>query len=342
MKKTSCIVTPLILLALVALFAATAGPALSAQPDAKGQTKTVVSPADGKAEARTERGLYEVSISVAGAAFAVGPNSVNLMIRDKGGKPVSGADVAVVPWLPSSGHGVWEKPVTLERGGGIYRVDNVVLVRSGQWDLRVTVKSGAGEDRAIFSVSVGPGARTSREEPQKSKRRYVRSVEAYTVPNVTLINQDGKKVNFASFIDSGKPVVVDFIYTTCTTICPVLSAGFAGIRNRLGKDADAVQLVSVSIDPENDRPEQMKHYLSMFKAGPGWDFLTGSREDIGLVLKALDAEVPDKMAHKPLYLIRGSKSDQWVRIYGLVSGADLMEELRRVENKGVNEPLMTH
>lgn len=296
----------------------------------------------GKLVKRTEKGLYDVSLSLAGPEFAVGANSVNLMIRDAGGKPVTGAEVVVTPWLPSGGHGVWDKPSVSERGGGAYRVDNIVLARSGQWELRISVKKGAGADRAVFAAAAGGGARTSQEAQQKAKRRYVRTVESLAVPSVTLLNQNGKKVGFSSFIDNGKPVIVDFIYTTCTTICPVLSAGFAGLRNRLGKDADRVQLVSISIDPENDRPEQMKRYLSMFKAGEGWDFLTGSREDIGLLLRALDAEVPDKMAHKPIYLIRGSKSDQWVRITGLISGTDLMEELRRVETRGVNEALMTH
>ena len=342
MKRKSAKAAPSILLALSMLIIPAAGQAQTAQKGAADVRKTVGDPEKGKSAQQTEKGLFNVSLAVAGAELAVGPNSVNLMLRDRNGKPVNGAEVAVTPWLPASGHGVWDKPAVLERGGGIYRVDNIVFVRSGQWELRVSVRKGAEEDRAVFSLSVGGGAKTSQAEPQKSKRRYVRTVESYTVPNVTLLNQDGKKIRFASFIDSGKPVAIDFIYTTCTTICPVLSAGFTSVRSKLGKDAASVQLISLSIDPENDRPEQMKEYLSRYHAGEGWDFLTGSREDIALVLRALDAEVPDKMAHKPIYLIRGSQSDQWVRIYGLVSGSDLMEELRRVETRGVNEPIMTH
>jgi protein SCO1/2 len=336
-----CAITALIvLLASALLVVPLTGSAETAPKSAIG--KSGAEPEKGKLLVQTEKDLFSISLSVAAAEFAAGANSANLMIRDKSGKAVIGAEIVVTPWLPAAGHGVYDKPVVLERGGGAYRVDNIVLVRSGKWELRVSVKKGTQEDRAVFSVVVGAGARTSQEEPQRSKRRYVRTVESYTIPNVTLLDQDGKKVRFASFIDSGKPVVIDFIYTTCTTICPVLSAGFSSIRNRLGKDAGSVQLVSISIDPENDRPEQMKQYLSMFKAGAGWDFLTGSREDIALVLKALDAEVPDKMAHKPLYLIRGSKTDQWVRLNGLISGADLMDELRKAETRGVNEPIMTH
>lgn len=337
MKRINAQAALIILLAFALLFTPLTG---DAQTAPKGPADWDVE--KGKVVKQTEKGLFNISLSIAGVEPVVGTNSANLMIKDKNGKPLTGAELGVIPWLPAGGHGVWDKPTVVERGGGTYRVDNIVFARSGQWDLRVSVKRGAEEDRAVFSFSVGSGTRTSQEAPQRSKRRYIRTVEAYAVPNVTLLNQDGKKLRLGSFIDSGKPVVIDFIYTTCTTICPVLSAGFASLRSKLGKDAAAVQLISISIDPENDRPEQMKAYLNKFGAGEGWDFVTGNREDIAIVLKALDAEIPDKMAHRPIYLIRGSKTDQWVRINGLVSGADLMEELRRVETRGVNEPIMTH
>jgi protein SCO1/2 len=128
-------------------------------------------------------------------------------------------------------------------------------------------------------------------------------------------------------------VIIDFIYTTCTTVCPILSAGFSNLRSRLGKDARTVQFISISIDPEHDRPEEMKKYLSRYNAGEGWDFLTGSREDITLVLKAFDASVVDKMSHIPLYILHGPGSDEWVRIRGLIGQSDLMSELRRVRNR---------
>lgn len=165
------------------------------------------------------------------------------------------------------------------------------------------------------------------------KEKYSRSVQYYNIPNVTLLNQDGKKVKIREMVDSGKPVIIDFIYTTCTTICPVLSATFTNLRKELGADADKVQLISISIDPEHDRPEQMKKYLSRYKAGKGWDFLTGSREDINKVLRSLNANFVDKMAHEPLYIIHSPHSDDWVRIKGLLTKGDLLQELKKVGHK---------
>ena len=117
------------------------------------------------------------------------------------------------------------------------------------------------------------------------------------------------------------------------SICPVLSTTFAQLQEKLGPERSKVQLVSISIDPEHDRPEQMKQYLKRFKAGKGWDFLTGSREDINRVLKSLDATLVDKMSHEPLYILHAPHSDDWVRIKGLLNKGDLLNELRRIEHK---------
>jgi protein SCO1/2 len=305
------------------------GYAQTAPKGAGDSRKAAREPEKGKV---TEKGLFTIAVAFNGRELAQGANSLTLIIRDKREGYVTGAQVAVTPWLPAGGHGVWEKPVVTDRGEGYYRVENVVLARNGQWDLRVSVRRGTEEDRAVFSFPVGAGNGKPREDAGGTVRKYPRTVKYYKIPDVTLLNQDGKKIRLRSYLDSGKPVIVDFIYTTCTTVCPVLSAGFVSLRNRLG-ETRSVQLISLSIDPENDRPENMKQYLAMFHAGEGWDFLTGSREDITSVLKAFDAYIPDKMEHQPLYILRGPKSDEWVRISGLISGADLMREFRGIENK---------
>ncbi|TMH78936.1 MAG: SCO family protein [Betaproteobacteria bacterium] len=83
----------------------------------------------------------------------------------------------------------------------------------------------------------------------------VRSTLNYTVPDITLVRSDGVRVNLANELDDGRPVLLDFIYTTCTTICPVMTQTFAEVQKRLGRDAAKVKMVSVSIDPEEDTPE---------------------------------------------------------------------------------------
>ena len=163
-----------------------------------------------------------------------------------------------------------------------------------------------------------------------AETKYHRTVEAYTVPDVVLVNQNGNKVHLKEYLQSDKPVILDFIYGTCTTICPVLSASFVNLQRKLGADIQKVRMVSITIDPENDTPKVMKEYLARYRAKPGWDFLTGTRRDINAVMTAFNAYIPDKMSHYPLTLIRAPRDNTWVRIFGLTSGVELMGECQKV------------
>jgi len=167
---------------------------------------------------------------------------------------------------------------------------------------------------------------TSAGGVQADEKRYKRSEGKYVIPDVTLVNQDRQKVRLVDLLHSEKPVLVDFIYGTCTTICPVLSAGYASLQRKLAPDSERVQLVSISIDPEYDTPEVMTEYLEKYKAKPGWMFLTGTRKDIDKVMRAFDAYVPNKMAHYPITFLHAPGADRWIRIYGLIGTSDLMKE----------------
>jgi protein SCO1/2 len=163
---------------------------------------------------------------------------------------------------------------------------------------------------------------------------YTRTVERYDVPDVVLTNQDGRKVRLRKLLLGDKPVLVNFVYTTCTTICPVLSANFKNFQRKLDHQSSRAQLVSISIDPENDTPRAMKKYLAQYKAQPGWEFLTGSRDDIDKVIWAFGALYlydQNKMEHYPLVLLRSPADGRWVRIYGLIGTSELIKEFEEVE-----------
>ena len=172
----------------------------------------------------------------------------------------------------------------------------------------------------------GGGTRLLAQTPPSIKR----TLESYTVPDVTLVNQDGAKVKLGALLDTGQPVIVDFIFGTCTTICPVLSAGYANLQTKLPAAGPKVHMISISIDPENDTPKVMRDYLKRYRAKPGWDFFTGKREDIDKVMVAFNAYIPNKMSHFPLTLIREPKTGQWIRIFGLMSSSEFVEECRKV------------
>ncbi|MCU0305039.1 MAG: SCO family protein [Thermoanaerobaculales bacterium] len=135
-------------------------------------------------------------------------------------------------------------------------------------------------------------------------------------------------------MDSGEVVMLDFIFGTCTTICPILSAGFSSLQRRMGSGPGGPVLISVSIDPEHDTPEVMSAYLKRYRSQPGWSFVTGERNDINAIMRAFDAYVPDKMSHQPVTFIRIGDTDRWLKIDGLVSTKDLLAELERTRGGG--------
>ena len=123
------------------------------------------------------------------------------------------------------------------------------------------------------------------------------------IPDVVLTNQDGKKVSLKSLLQTAKPVMLDFIYSSCTTTCPVLSTTFTNVQNRLGPDTQKVQLISISTDPVHDTPEVIKGYLKKYRAKPGWDYLTGNPEEIAKVVTAFRLR---EMSYNYFTLIRRS------------------------------------
>ncbi len=166
------------------------------------------------------------------------------------------------------------------------------------------------------------------EVPGAADAAYTKTIQQYTIPDVTLINQEGEKIRLMKILSADKPVLLDFIYTTCTTICPVLSANFVNFQRKKGPEAGKTQLVSISIDPENDTPRTMKAYMKRYGAKQGWDFLTGSREDIDKVIRAFNAlngTVLNKMDHLPIILIKSTADQRWVRINGLIGTTELMK-----------------
>ena len=103
----------------------------------------------------TANGLYSVKIVIKDQALNVGVNTFDIIVRDKNGKEVTDAEINVVPWMPEMGHGVFDKPVVKEKGGGTYSVDNVVLIMEGRWEMRLKIKKDNAEDNVTFAFPVG-------------------------------------------------------------------------------------------------------------------------------------------------------------------------------------------
>lgn len=158
---------------------------------------------------------------------------------------------------------------------------------------------------------------------------YRRSARSYSaIPDVVLTDSEARPVRLRELLAAADPVMVNFIFTTCTTICPVMTKVFADVRSRLGDEAKHVRMISISIDPENDTPAQLKAYAQKFEADARWTFLTGRVQDVAAVQRAFDAYNSDKMSHEPLTLLRAVPGNAWVRIDGFASPEELAGEYR--------------
>jgi protein SCO1 len=105
------------------------------------------------------------------------------------------------------------------------------------------------------------------------------------LPDVSLIDQHGQAISLASL--KGKPVLIDFIYTSCASTCPVLTSKIAAVARELGPALNTVTIVSITLDPEHDSPAQLAAYAKSQTAdSKSWLFLTGKPADIDQVLAA--------------------------------------------------------
>lgn len=104
------------------------------------------------------------------------------------------------------------------------------------------------------------------------------------LPDISLLDQHGQKVSLASL--KGKPVLFDFIYTSCPGPCLVLTSRMKQVANELGSAlGKEVRFVSITVDPEHDHPQQLLTYADNQGANvDGWLFLTGAPKQIDDVM----------------------------------------------------------
>ncbi|OGT03371.1 MAG: hypothetical protein A3F73_06795 [Gallionellales bacterium RIFCSPLOWO2_12_FULL_59_22] len=162
---------------------------------------------------------------------------------------------------------------------------------------------------------------------------YKLSIVKYQAPDVKLMDANGRVVSLRSSLEGGEPVMLNFIFTNCTTNCPVTNSIFPRVQEKLGPDHGKLRMVSVSIDPEHDSPSRLNAYAKKFGANGQWSLLTGSIENSIAVQRAFDAYIGDKKNHRPITFIRNGTGEPWLRIDGLASADDLVREYRGLASK---------
>lgn len=155
--------------------------------------------------------------------------------------------------------------------------------------------------------------------------------------DVSLLNQDGMPVRLEKDLVGDHLVVMGFIYTSCTTVCPVVSSIMGKVQQQLGgRVGEEVRLVSISVDPQRDDAKRLQNYAKAFQKGPGWSWLTGTPYAITETLKGLGSFNADLSQHPPLILVGDGRSGHWTRYYGFTDPGVLIDEINRLSARRVH------
>jgi protein SCO1/2 len=157
--------------------------------------------------------------------------------------------------------------------------------------------------------------------------------------NAKLVDQNGNQVALTSL--KGKPMVVDFIYTSCPGPCLMETAKLANVALRLGNDLGSkVTIVSISVDPEHDGPKQLLDYSRQQGADQkGWYFLTGGPAEVDQALAGfkLSRQVePDGSVGHLVGMMLIGPDGRLIREYNgeVVKAKDIVDDVKKTLNKG--------
>ena len=190
-------------------------------------------------------------------------------------------------------------------------------------------------DNAVVAAMRANSTDTANTESNESG-----SARKMVIPDVEVLDQNGNALHFYSDLIKGKTVAINFIFTTCTTICPPLAATFARVQKDLGdKTGRDVHFISISVDPLTDTPERLKAWGAKFKAGDGWTFVTGEKQEVDKLLNALGASVSRREDHSPTVIVGNDLKGVWTRTYGLARTAQLTGLIMDVIEGKVDESL---
>jgi protein SCO1 len=165
-------------------------------------------------------------------------------------------------------------------------------------------------------------------EAQSPAQKYFTDVE--------LVDQDGKTHRLYTDLLKGKTVVANAFFTTCTSVCPPMTANLRKLQDALGDRVGRdVLFVSISVDPETDTPARLKEYAEKFHAKPGWLFLTGKKENVEWALYKLGQYVEDKNDHTTVVIVGKEATGLWKKAFALAPSAQLLEIVQSVaDDKG--------
>ena len=144
---------------------------------------------------------------------------------------------------------------------------------------------------------------------------FAQAQQAYFT-DTQLLTQSNRAVRLYSDALKDKVVLVNFVFTQCGDTCPLITARLVQVKKELGEAFGRdVRFISISVDPEHDRPEDLERFAKKFEAvHPEWWFLTGEKANVDLVLKKLGGFTAERESHLTAIIIGNAAQARWKRV----------------------------
>lgn len=155
------------------------------------------------------------------------------------------------------------------------------------------------------------------------------STQTYSVPTIKLVGADGIARPLSKALGDGRLVVMTFMYSSCTTVCPIVNQTMVQFEQMLAAERPKVNTVSISIDPTHDTVQKLAEYAK--RSGAAGAFYTGDPAASEHVQRTFNVwRGGDKMNHKPVFLLKAPGAAAWVRVDGLITPAELLRIYKQV------------
>jgi protein SCO1 len=146
---------------------------------------------------------------------------------------------------------------------------------------------------AAGGAALGTGPLSSAPALTQSERAR-RRIQQQHLPNLPLINHEGKQVLFYDDLIKDKAVTLNFFFTHCDEICPLVTANLAKVQKLLGNQVGRdIHMYSFTLKPEEDTVDVIRDYRGKYGARPGWSFFTAKPEDMEKLRRAIGFSYPD-------------------------------------------------
>jgi protein SCO1 len=151
----------------------------------------------------------------------------------------------------------------------------------------------------LGGTAVAASGQSTKVWPAVTQETARQRLQRLHLPNLPLISHEGKQYFFYDDLVRDKVVSLNFFFTNCEDICPLVTANLAKVQKLLGSQVGRdIHMYSFSLKPEEDNVDAIRDYRNRYDAGPGWTFFTGKAADLEKLRAAIGFTYPDPAIDK--------------------------------------------